>query len=259
MAWKNKGGLLIVVQTFFLFSLFVPLQCVCASSVDFLIPGISFGEIKFRVGSRAQYLVISEVYEVRDTSVVTLSVLDSREDNTELEISSSPWPKAPNELIIVRVIMSDGGWKLDSLENIRSVLKKVMIKEGENPFREVTGKEIENFELNKLFIQSAELQEKELSPVKLSTPAGEFRCELKEFSGKSEKKINLGGNEATRFEEKKNLLWISGKVPFWGLVQSEVRRKCYTKMDLYHVSERMLNSKETFLKAILISYTQPNE
>jgi hypothetical protein len=235
------------------------LQGVWASSADFLIPGISFGEIKFSVGSRVQYLVISEVYEVKDTSVVTLSVLDSREDNTELEISSSPWPKAPLEMTIVRVTMSDGGRKLDSLENVSSLLKKVIIKEGKNPFREVTRKEIDDFELNKLFIQSTEFQEKELPPVKLSTPAGEFRCELKEFSSKSEKKMNLGGNEASRFEEKKNLLWISNKVPFWGLVQSEVRRKCYTKMDLSHVPERMLNSKKTFLKSILISYTQSNE
>ncbi len=252
---KNKSILSIMITMIFLFSFFIPLG-VRAANADFLIPGISFEEINFGSGARVEYLIISEVYEIKDTTMVTFSVLDSLEDKTVLEIISSPWPQNPREMIVIRVMMSDGGSTTGSLNNIYSVLEKVIIKEGESPFREATEKEIKDFELDKLFIHSEEFRKKQLPPGRLKTPAGEFRCELKEFSRKWERKINLGGNEATRFEEEKNLLWTSGEVPFWGLVQSEVTRKTYTKMDSPHILEGMLNSKETFLRAILISYTE---
>ncbi len=255
-AIKNRSVLSIIIAMLFLFSFFIPLQGIRAANADFLIPGISFEEINFGSGAKVQYLIISEVYEVKDTSVVTFSVLDSLGDKTVLEITSSPWPQTPREMIVIRVIMSDGVWNLDSLNNIYSVLEKVIIKEGESPFREATAKEIRGFELDKLFIHPGEFQNKELPPGRLKTPAGEFRCELKEFYGEWKRKINLGGNEATRFEEERNVLWISGKVPFWGLVQSEVTRKTYTKMYSPHILKGMLNSKETFIRAILISYTE---
>ena len=256
---KNISGQLIIIQLFFLFSFFVPARAVLAANSDFLIPGISFGEIKFRAGSKARYLVISEVYDLSDTSVVTFSVLDTLEGKTVLEIGSSPWPDVQSEMIVIRVVMSDSLRGLDSLINIDSVLEEVMIKDGEDPFREATKEEIKNFELDNLLIHTKELKEVQLPPVKLNTPAGAFICEVKEYSGKSERKINLGGNEAVRVEEERNTLWISNKVPFWGLVQSEVRRKTYTKMNLPFISDGMLNSKETFLKSILISYRESCE
>ncbi|MDZ7859501.1 MAG: hypothetical protein U5O15_02330 [Candidatus Krumholzibacteriota bacterium] len=252
----KKAGLSVLIKVLLIFSSFFPFEYIQAVESDFLIPGISFGDIDFRAGTKIEYIVISEVYEVRDTSLVGLSVIDSPEDKTVLEITSSPWPAAPSEMITVRVTMTENCDSIETLGNLDSILEKVMIKEGDKPFREATEKEIEDFELDRMFIHPEEFKETKLSSVKLKTPAGQFNCELKEFHNKRERKMNLGGNEAVRFEEESNLLWISGEVPFWGLVKSEVTKKTYTRMNLPHTSERTLNVKETFLRSELISFTE---
>lgn len=252
----KKAGLSVLIKVLFIFSCFFPFEYVDAAESDFLIPGISFGDIDFRAGTKVKYIVISEVYEVRDSSLVGLSVIDSIEDKTVLEITSSPWPETPSEMITIRVTMMENCDSIESLGNLSSILEKVMIKEGDKPFRKATEKEIEDFDLDGIFIHPEEFKERNLSSVELKTPAGQFNCELKEFYNKRERKMNLGGNEAVRFEEETNLLWISGEVPFWGLVKSEVTKKTYTRMNLYHSSDRKLNVKETFLRSVLISFTE---
>jgi hypothetical protein len=203
--------------------------CTQVFSVDFLLPGVSLASISFEEGAMVRYLTISQTFGVRDSSLVELEVLDRSEGEMVLLINNSSYPPLPRETVSVKIVMREEITKMTSPSEFRNYISAVYVSQGGGDFQEATEEEIDDFDLDGLFIESSEEIE-EFSPDsgKIVTPAGKFDCQISEYKSSSTRKINLGGVEGYKKKVGFSKYWKSDKVPFWGVVRSRVEKKSTT-------------------------------
>jgi hypothetical protein len=226
-----------------------------ASGLDFLVPGMPLESVVLNEGSSVSYLVIAEAHGIRDTSVVSLSVMESGPDGTQLEISSSEWPPTEAGTVTVRIELCADAAKMSVPGDIDSCAGSILVRSGGEEFREPTVEEIEDFDIERLFLERAPgLESRDLGIERIDTPAGTFDCEVTEHFRSESGDVDMGGITAERFEEEKSTLCLSPKVPFWGLVLSRVERVSRTR---YSGGPRLRESKpkETVTESILISFS----
>jgi len=225
-----------------------------ADGTSAIIPGINLSDISFREGERVSYLVISEAYRIRDSSVVTFSVLSSGERKAEIEIESMPFPTDPNAGFAMRVALSGLSGKDQRGDSSPVKFESIMISRGAGPFRAISEDEKADLDIDDYFFDPSDYIRKTLPPDTVNTPAGDFLCECLQFSRSRRDEMNLGGNRAVRFEQRETVLWKSSEVPFWGLVKSEVVNRRRTEIDSASIPPGLLKSGEKKYKSILISY-----
>ena len=243
----------------FLCTALVPPQEASGEKLDFLVPGVSLDMVSFEAGTRVSYLIIAEAYGEKDSSVVELAVLDLEENDVVLEIASSPYPAREEETITVRLRIAEKIKTITSPEEFYTHLKEILVQEGRESFRSPTADEIEDFELEKMFLPDGEQMERNiLHPEKLETPAGTFTCEKVELTRSEARPVSLGGVQAERMEEEKSVLWLSTDIPFWGLVRSMVERKTATKI-LMPGRQREVEPRTTVTESVLISFERRNK
>ncbi len=256
--YSSKRNLLAVVCGLGLVLVFF--SGAAGTDVDFLVPGVSLKSVIFTGESSVEYLVISEVYSVLDTSIVRLSILESEPGECLLEIVSSPYPEVETETVTVRLYFLENITGAGSPEEIRNLITRILVRDGKGDFREPSEEEIDDFDLEKLFPATGDgMEKKELEPEEVRTPAGLFLCSMSEFSSSDTRTVNLGGVDAERFEEQTSRLAVSDKVPFWGLVRSRVERKSYTKLKNAPGRGRAPRPKVVVTESILVSFTVPGD
>ena len=241
-----------------LFTILIPVffSQAAAGDIDFLIPGVSLGSVSFTEGAAVEYMIVSEAYSVFDTSIVKLSVMESKGGSFLLEIVSSPFPEMEEETVAVRLHLKEGILEARTPEDARKFIDRVFLREGSGSFNEQDEEEIDKFDLDKLFIRDAGMmEEKVLVPEKVETPAGCFNCSISEFFKSETHAIKLGGVDAERFEEQTSRLMVSEKVPFWGVVRSRVERKSYTRISSAAGSGRPPRPKVTVTESILVAFS----
>lgn len=230
----------------------------CAEDVDFLIPGVSLESVELTAGTSVEYLIISEAYQVLDTSMVGLSVIDAGEGLLTLEIMSAPFPPVEEETVTVRLVVESDIAASSTPEEVESKISRILIRDADSGFREPTGEEIEDFDPGRLFMRADSTAERRsLGMLSCSVPAGEFTCEASEYIKRDLRKVLLGGVEADKYSEEKSTLYISGRVPFWGLVKSVVRRESSTRLASTRI-EGKKRPKVTVTESVLISFTSPS-
>ncbi|HSG27220.1 MAG TPA: hypothetical protein VLA34_01980, partial [Candidatus Krumholzibacterium sp.] len=204
-----------------LFALIVSVACGGVSAgVDFIVPGVSLKSVVFEEGASVSYMIISEAYDVMDTTMATLKVLSAGSGGYELEIVSSSWPVVTGETVTVRLGLGAGIESASTPDEVGALIRKVLVREGTGEFREPTGEELEEFGIERLFLREREgMTEERLPGRAVRTPAGEFQCEVTSFHRSVTSRVDLGGVGADRFEEEKSTVMTSGDVPFWGLVR----------------------------------------
>lgn len=225
-------------------------------NLDFLVPGISLHSVSFESGSRVAYIVISESFGVADTTMVELSVLEAGEGRVLLEVSSSPYPRYPEETASVRLRISEPIREITSPDEFFSYVDEILVRESEGePFREPSRDEVEELELERMFLPSpADSERVILGREEVETPAGVFSCEKLEIEKEAVNPVSLGGVEALRFEREHTLIWLSGDVPFWGLVRSRLERESSTRL-----ARRVRTGSEARIsvtESILYSYSR---
>ncbi|MFO7915108.1 MAG: hypothetical protein R6U43_05395 [Candidatus Krumholzibacteriales bacterium] len=224
-----------------------------------MVPGINPRDITFREGERVQYLVISEAYGIRDSSLVTFSVFRRTGSEAGIEIESAPIPADSAEAVVVRIVLSGQALNPGCSDSDSLRFESVILKKGSEPFRALTGEEKAEIDINDYFFDPSKYRKTPLPRDTLTTPAGEFFCESMEFTRSSRDEMNLGGNRAVRFEEVKALLWRSEQVPLWGLVRSEVISSRRTEIDDPSIPRDMLKSGRKSYRSILVSYVGVNK
>lgn len=220
----------------------------------FLIPGVDLSEVDFIPGTSVEYLVISEVYEVRDSSRVKLAVTGRRGDIVDIEITSSPWPGNEDEAVVIRIAFSDSIAEADTTKDVYSFINNVMVSESGGPFRKAEEDEIRDFDLHAFFSGHGDSRSERPERENVRTPAGEFECSVVEYSGRVVSEVKLGGNEGRRVKEESSVLYMSEEVPLWRLVMSVVTTVIRTEIDSPSFPRGMLRSKKTRMEAVLISY-----
>lgn len=234
-------------------------QPVCAASVDFLIPGVSLESLTFDAGARVSYLVVGEAYGTSDSSLVELAVIDRLDGMVTIEISSSPFPESVEEKITVRLVLDEQVRAIHSPEKFHEYVTKVYVKEGSDPFREPTTEEIRDYDLETVFIKKREdVQCTVLDDEEVITPAGVFQCTVNELLKSVIKPVNLGGVEAETREQERSVLYLSGSVPFWGLVRSRVESSRSTRI-LGGKRNQAGVPRTVVTESVLFSYYMPDE
>ncbi|MCK4237008.1 MAG: hypothetical protein KAX38_07795 [Candidatus Krumholzibacteria bacterium] len=225
-----------------------------SGNVDFIVPGVSLDSISFDVGARVTYLIISQAYGTSDSSVVDLAVLDSTDSGILLEVVLSPYPGSKEETVTARLLLYGEIKKISSSDEIHSCIKEILVKEGTAPFRKPSAEEIEDFDLEKIFLSSNQGRTRNKLPAeRVETPAGDFICEVDEISKGTVRPVKLGGIDAERELKERTVLWISDEVPFWGLVRSRVETTTSTRI---LKGAQLVNWKPrtTVTESVLISY-----
>jgi len=227
-----------------------------AVGVDFLVPGMSLESVSLVPGARVSYLVVSKSFGAADSSFVELRVLEHAKGAFRLEIVSSPYPRSKEESVTVRLRLSERVISAASPESFRSCLLEVVIKEGTGAFREPTADEMDDMDIESIFLRPEEgLLRTPLASAKIAVPAGVFLCDGAEYSRDESRPVSLGGVQAQRVEEEKSRIWLSRDVPLWGLVKSTVEKRSRTIAA--GVPASAARSRETATESILLSYTKP--
>ena len=202
-----------------------------AGGLDFLLPGISLRSVEFESGSSVKYLIISESYGIPDTSVVELAILESGGGYALIEISTSPYPRIMEETVRVRMRLSEEVRRIETPEEFSPHVSNILVKDGDGPFQEPSPEDLEELELERMFLSSPEDSLRvSLGREEVDTPAGSFLCDKKEILKLKEAGISLGGVKAVRMERERTILWISTDIPFWGLVRSRIERESSTTL-----------------------------
>lgn len=202
-----------------------------AAAADFLVPGVSLSSVSFEEGVGVWYLVVTESEGIGDTAMVALEVLAVENGEVELEIVSAPFPPLPEETVTIRVTMAKTVAAARTRDELRAGIRRVLVREGTGEFREPTGEELDEFELERVFIKRSEDARETLLPdERVETPAGSFECDVREYLEESKRIVSLGGVKGEKIETNRSTLWISGEVPFWGLVRSRVERSAMTRI-----------------------------
>ncbi len=227
-----------------------------AAGVDFLVPGMSLESVSLVPGARVSYLVVSKSFGAADSSFVELRVLEHAKGTFRLEIVHSPYPRSKEESVTVRLRLSERATSVTSPESFRACLLDVRIREGTGAFREPTEGELDDMDIESIFLRPQEgALRTPLASAKIGVPAGVFLCDGAEYSRDESRSVSLGGVQARRFEEEKSRIWISRDVPLWGLVKSTVEKRSRTIAAGVPASEA--RSRETATESILLSYTKP--
>jgi hypothetical protein len=227
-----------------------------AGAVDFLVPGMSLESVSLVPGARVSYLVVSKSFGAADSSFIELRVLEHRGGAFRLEIVSSPYPRSKEESITVRLRLAERATSATTPESFRSCLQGVAIKEGSGAFREPTARELEDMDIESIFLRPDDgLRRTPLVSAKIDVPAGAFLCDGAEYSRDETRTVSLGGVEAQRIEEEKSRIWISRDVPLWGLVRSTVEKRSRTIAA--GVPASAARSRDTATESVLLSYTKP--
>ena len=225
-----------------------------AMAVDFLIPGISLSSVSLVPGASVSYLVISESFGVADSSFVELRVLRHAKGEIELEIVTGPYPLLKEDRVTVRLRLAEEILSIASGEEFRSCLKKILIREGAGDFRAPTAQELDDLDVERIFLRSSDGMERSpLDAKEVATPAGTFLCDGARISRRRTQTVRLGGVPAERIDEEAGELWTSREVPLWGLVKSRVEEKHLTKVS--GAASAPASPRVTVTHSILISYT----
>ena len=202
-----------------------------AGGLDFLLPGISLRSVEFDSGSSVTYMIISESYGIPDTSMVELAILEADVGSAIIEVSTSPYPRILEETVRVRMRLSEGVRGIEAPEEFSSHASEILVKEGDGPFQAPSSEDLEELELERMFLSSQEDSLRiSLGREDIDTPAGTFSCDKKEIIKRKESEVNLGGVEAVRVEKERTILWLSSDIPFWGLVRSRIERENSTTL-----------------------------
>ncbi len=225
-----------------------------AANLDFLVPGISLRSVTFEAGAAVSYLIISESYGLSDTSVVELGVLEADSATVLLEVSTSPYPRTPDETVWVRLRLDERVRYIESTDEFMSFVREVLVREGEaGGFERPSAEDIEELELERMFLPSrADTGRVPLGPEEIETAAGLFRCDKFGIVDERTMQVELGGIEAVRNEREETFIWLSPEVPFWGLVRSRIERESSTSLP--GRSRFQMKPKITVTESILVSY-----
>ena len=223
---KGAGVFLLGAAVFFVVLVAGP---AAGTGIDFLVPGVALEAVDFRAGTSVVYLVISEAHGVRDTSLVGLEITRADSLGVGLEIVSSGWPREPEETIAVSLTLCPGVRGVRSSEEFHDCIGEIRLRQGSGPLREPSSEEIEDFDLERLFLKRREgIRREELAPEQVSVPAGTFPCAVVEYFHSDRRRVSIGGVTAERLEEERSTLRLSPQVPLWGLVSSRVERTSST-------------------------------
>jgi hypothetical protein len=227
-----------------------------AGGVDFLVPGISLESVSLIPGARVSYLVVSKSFGAADSSFVEMRVLEHARGAFRLEIVSSPYPRSREESVTIRLRLAERVTSVTSPESFRSCMLEVAIREGAGAFREPTAQELDDMDIESIFIRTDKgLLRTPLESAKIAVPAGSFVCDGAEYSREESRPVSLGGVQAQRVEEEKSRIWLSRDVPLWGLVKSAVEKR--TRTIAAGVPASAARSRETATESVLLSYTKP--
>jgi hypothetical protein len=227
-----------------------------ALGIDFLVPGMSLESVSLVPGARVSYLVISKSFGASDSSFVEIDVLEHAGGAFRLEIVSSPYPRSKQESVTVRLRLSERVTAAVSAESFRACMLDVAIKEGTGAFRTPTADELDDMDLESIFVRESDgMQRTRLEPDSIATPAGVFLCEGAEYARDETRPVSLGGVDARRIEEEKSRVWISRDIPLWGLVKSTVEKRSRTIAAGVPASES--RARETSTESILLFYRTP--
>lgn len=227
-----------------------------AGGIDFLVPGMSLESVSLVPGARVSYLVVSKSFGASDSSFIELRVLERKGGAFRLEIVSSPYPRSKEESVTVRLRLAERATSAATPESFRSCLLGVAIKEGTGAFREPTARELDEMDIESIFLSADDgLSRTPLASEKISVPAGVFSCDGAEYSRDESKTVRLGGVQAQRIDEEKSRIWLSRDVPLWGLVKSTVQKRSRTIAAGSPASAA--RPRETATESVLLSYTKP--
>jgi len=227
-----------------------------AQGIDVLVPGVSLESVSLVPGARVSYLVKSESFGATDSSYVELRVLDHKGGAFRLEIVSSPYPRSKEGSVTIRLRLAERVTSISSPREFRSCLQEILIREGAGAFRAPTGTELEDLDIEAIFIRPDDhALRTALGPARIATPAGVFLCDGVELARRETRPVSLGGVQTEREEEETSRAWISRDVPFWGLVKSTVEKRTLTKAP--GARARGERPRVTRTESILLSYRTP--
>jgi hypothetical protein len=227
-----------------------------ARGIDILVPGMSLRSVSLVPGARVSYLVKSESFGAADSSFIELRVLEPRNGSHRLEIVSAPYPRSKETSVTIRLRLEERVTSASSPAEFRSCLKEILIKEGRNAFRAATSAEMEDLDIEAIFIRTDDSAPRTpLGSARISTPAGVYLCDGVEVSRKDTRSVRLGGVQAQRLEEETSRAWTSKDVPLWGLVKSTVEKKTLTKIP--GAVARVERPRVTVTESTLLSCTRP--
>jgi hypothetical protein len=230
-----------------------------AVGIDFLVPGVSLASVSFNPGARVRYLVTSEALGSIDSSEVELAVLECHTDEVFLEISTTQIPKIEEESVTVRMRLDRRVTSILSPAEFKECVREILIREGTEQFRVPSEDEIADYEFDRVFRKREEdTVRRDLGTERIETAAGAFDCDIVELSRRDLRAVQLGGIDAQRVEEEVSTVWLSGDVPFWGMVKSTVEHRRETRL-LTDSPPVTLAPHTTITASILVHYVRGEE
>lgn len=196
-----------------------------AHAVDFLIPGLEVGRLRFQVGSWVRYLSGTMAEGQSDTSIVLIGVVGSEgSDLYWVEFVSETPGMGPESRVGVRFLIDQSVIDAGSRDEVIEKVHRIIVQRGLRPPEEEALESLENEKLVPVFERSAgedRLLEEETLPVGGSVVHCRHRLVVSEES----KEIPLGKRTLERTERTEAHTWVSEQVPFWGLVKSSSLRR----------------------------------
>jgi len=204
-----------------------------ASSVagwNFIIPGEAFSHLSIKPGAWVRYRIIDEAMHQKDTSFVYIAVPKQIWPGKSLfwleMVGSSR--EAGGDDVLVKLLLSDAIKTLSPGDSIPSFIKRMYIREGESEVRKGEDEDFARLEENMRFDGSPW---KSIGTEEIQCPAGTFACSKKERVEKKEKRISVGKSTLIKTTDDRGLIWYSGRVPIFEMVQYFLVRKAGTAMD----------------------------
>lgn len=203
----------------------VPAAATNGASETFLLPGVALSEIKLEEGAWCRYLVVDEAMGELDSTTVYVSiprdVIPAGGDAFWFEMESGPSGAGPGDREVVKALVSTKIVGLALGDSLCRYVEKIYIKKGTGSVETADPAGLNRFSLKHPTSDSTWTVSSNFS---VSTPIGDFLCERKHLYVEDSREILMGRVKLVKRDKDMYDLWISDKVPVFGLVGCVIDR-----------------------------------
>jgi hypothetical protein len=196
----------------------------------FIIPGVDFSRLDLTAGAWCRYLVVDKALGIDDSTEVYIGlparVKVSQGTATWVEIQSKPYGGGAEEEEVYKMLILDSITQVSAQDTLVHYVIQFYIKKGIEPVTAEDPARLRDFPLGPPTSKSLWIIE---PGVAVTTPAGDFSCEIKKRAVVTEKEIPAGSIKLVEKRNDRWAVWFTDEVPIFHLVKCRIERSKETK------------------------------
>ncbi|UCH82699.1 MAG: hypothetical protein JSW50_09470 [Candidatus Latescibacterota bacterium] len=192
---------------------------------DFLVPGVDFSKLDLRTGAWCRYIVVDEALNQIDSTEVYVAVVDA-EDTRQgaaywVELKSGLIGAGPDDGEALKLLILERITEFSEGDSFGDFVLRLYIKRGANPMAEEDPREHEEFST---IVPTADSSWVTVPNVPIGTPGGEFTCEKKTRSVRTEQEIPTGKIKLIKKARDDYSVWFCADVPVFRMARCVIER-----------------------------------